>query len=68
MISRFRRLLARRLRARLICRFALRPHGSPQPALARELVVVLSAAAPHMRRLTVYRRLEADPADPLQAA
>jgi hypothetical protein len=68
MLSRFRRLLARRPRARLICRFTLRPHGGPRPALSRELVVVVSTAAPHLRRLTVYRRPGAGPADPPRAA
>jgi len=68
MISRFRRLLACRRRGRLLCRFALPPcHGAGSP-LARELVVVLSPTAPHLRRLTVYRRLAADPADTPPAA
>ena len=67
-MSRFRRLLAYRPRTRLICRFALRPYGGPAPAHSRELVVVVSPTAPHLRRLTVYRRLAAGPADPPRAA
>jgi hypothetical protein len=68
MISRFRRLLARWPRGRLLCRFALPPCHGAGSALARELVLVLSPTAPHLRRLTVYRRLAAGPADPPQAA
>lgn len=68
MISRFRRLLAARPRGRLICRFALRPCLGTSSAFARELVVVLSPTAPHLRRLTVYRRLAAGPHEPPRAA
>jgi hypothetical protein len=68
MTSPFSRLLARRLRGRLICRFALRPCRGADAALARELVVVLSPSAPYLRRLTVYRRPAAGPAEPPRAA
>jgi hypothetical protein len=68
MTSPFSRLLAGRLRGRLICRFALRPSRSASAALARELVVVLSPSAPYLRRLTVYRRLAAAPTEPPRAA
>ena len=58
MISRSSRLLSFRLwslRRRLVCRL-----GLPQrDALARELVLVASPTAPHLRRLTVHRRLGA---------
>jgi hypothetical protein len=66
--SRFRHLLARRLPGRLLCRLPLRPCHATSPTLGRELVVVVSATPPHLRRLTVYRRLAVDPADPPRAA
>ncbi len=68
MTSPFSRLLARRPRGRLICRFALRPYGGAGSGPARELVVVLSPSAPYVRRLTVYRRLAAGPTRPPRAA
>ncbi|HZS00052.1 MAG TPA: hypothetical protein VFE37_15165 [Chloroflexota bacterium] len=68
MTSPFSRLLARRPRGRLICRFALRPSPAARPALVRELVVVLSSSAPYLRRLTVYRGLAAGPTRPRRAA
>ena len=68
MISRFRRLLARRPRSRLIYRFALPPCHGTGATVGRELVVVLSPTVPHFQRLTVYRRPAAGPADPPQAA
>ncbi|HZR98291.1 MAG TPA: hypothetical protein VFE37_06275 [Chloroflexota bacterium] len=68
MTSPFSRLLARRLRGRLICRLVLRPSEGGGSGPARELVVVLSPSAPYLRRLTVYRRLAAGPTRPPRAA
>jgi len=68
MTSPFSRLLARWLRGRLICRLALRPSTGASAPLVRELVVVLSPSPPHLRRLTVYRRLAAAPTEPPRAA
>jgi hypothetical protein len=68
MTSPLSRLLAHRLRGRLICRFALRPPRGAGSALACELVIVLSPSAPYLRRLTVYRRLAAGPTRPPRAA
>lgn len=67
MTSRFRRLLTQ-LPGRLVCRLPLRPCHAAGPALGRELVVVVSPRPPHLRRLTVYRRLALGPTDPPRAA
>ena len=74
MRSPFSRLLSLRLRripGRLLCSLPLpRADCACQPFL-RELVVVASPTRPHLRRLTVYRRLPAsaeDPGYPPQAA
>ena len=68
MTSPFSRLLARHLRGRLICRFALHLSRGTSCALAREVVIVLSPSAPYLRRFTVYRRLAAGPNRPPRAA
>lgn len=63
----FRHLLAQ-LPSRLVCRLPLRPCHATSSALGRELVVVVSPRPPHLRRLTVYRRLALGPNDPPRAA
>ncbi|HVC35160.1 MAG TPA: hypothetical protein VNL16_16730, partial [Chloroflexota bacterium] len=68
MISRFRRLLTDRLPHRLICRFPLIARYDATHGLARELVLVVSPTAPHLRRLTVYRRHAIAPTEPPRAA
>jgi hypothetical protein len=67
MISRFSPHLLGRLPRRLICRFPLLPaYGTS--GLARELVLVVSPTAPHLRRLIVYRPCLTTPTVPPRAA
>ena len=68
MISRFSRLLTGRLPHRFVCRIPLIPRDDAPHGLARELVLVVSPTAPHLRRLTVYRRHAIAPTEPPRAA
>lgn len=62
MTSRFRRLQGW-LPRRLICRFPFFSARDATRGFARDVVLVVSPTAPHLRRLTVYRRRTA-PSEP----
>lgn len=67
MRSPFSRIPSLRLRAargRLLCLISLPLRGDASSGLARELALVASASAPHLRRLTVYRQLRNPPLRP----
>ena len=58
-------------RGRLVCRISLPRWEAGPRGIIRELALVVSPTAPHLRHLTVYRRPASPPVtpgDPPQAA